>query len=185
MWIARVPPGALISRVQPVLPAFLAELERAGITDLSLDDHYDCRGMHERLRSLHISSCLAYLPTDSHPPGFYVYPEATGVWVGDGEEIRLFCEEFLRSAAQADVLSKLAGSGADERHAVVIATADQFGLFTAVDMGLMPSQDPDLDECVDWLWVIASPDLRAGVCCWSHQHGWAAGALARSAAGRR
>jgi hypothetical protein len=128
--------------------------------------------MHERLRSLHISSCVAFPPTARHPPGFYVYPEATGTWVGNGEEIRLFCEKFLSDPAQADVLRKLAGSGADERHAVVIATQGQLGLHTAVDLHLTPSQAPALDNCVDWLWVIASQNLPVQGCYWNRRHGW-------------
>jgi hypothetical protein len=170
-WVVRVPPDAVITRVLPLLPAFLAELERSGITELDRNRFYGLE-MHRRLRSLHVSSCLAYPPPAGRPPGFYVYPEATGVWVGDGEEIRLFCEEFLRHPAQADVLGKLARSGADERHAVVIATQGQLGLHTAVDLRLTPSQAPDLDSCVDWLWVIASQDLPARGCYWSRQHGW-------------
>jgi hypothetical protein len=72
-WIARVPPGALISRVRRVLPEFLAELERVGITDLDRNRYYGPE-MHQRLRNLHISSCLASPPTVAHPPGFYVSP---------------------------------------------------------------------------------------------------------------
>jgi hypothetical protein len=176
-WIARVPPDAVISRVHRVLPEFLAELERAGITDLDRNRYYGPE-MHQRLRRLHISSCMAAPPTVAHPPGFYVYPEATGAWVGDGEEIRLFCEVFLGDPAQADVLTKLAGSGADERHAVVIATDGQLGLHTAVDLRLMPSQAPDLDECINWLWVIASQNLPARGCYWARQHGWSTAVLA-------
>lgn len=177
MWIVRVPPRAVISRVLPAVPGFLVELERSGITDLSRNRYYGPR-MHERLRSLHISSCLACPPTAAHPPGFYVYPEATGAWVGDGEEIRLFCQEFLSHPDQSDVLDKLATSGADERHAVVIATDGQLGLHTAVDMGLTPSQAPDLDRCIDWLWVIASQNLPARGCYWTPQHGWRTAVLA-------
>ena len=177
-WIARVPPGTRISRVRPLLPDFLAQLERAGVTDLSSHGDHGA-GIRERLRSLHVSSCLAYAPTSEHPPGFYVYPEATASWAGDGEEIPRFCEEFLHNPAQADVLRKLAGSGADERHAVVIATLDQFGLHTAVDMGRTPSQAPDIERCIDWLWVIAvgPPPVRG--CFWTNPRGWAAATLAR------
>jgi hypothetical protein len=97
--------------------------------------------------------------------------------VGDGEENRLFCEEFLRNAAQADVLGKLARSGADERHAVVIATQGQLGFHTAVDRRLTPSQAPDLDSRIDWLWGIASQDPTARGCYWTRQHGWATAVL--------
>lgn len=101
-----------------------------------------------------------------------------GAWVGDGEEIRSFCEEFLSNPAQADVLGKLAESGTDERHAVIIATHGQLQLHTAVDLGLTPSHAPVLDSCIDWLWVIASQNLPARGCYWTRQHGWAAAVLA-------
>ena len=42
----------------PALPEFLAELERATITDLSRNRYYGPE-MDEQLRGLHISSCLA------------------------------------------------------------------------------------------------------------------------------
>jgi hypothetical protein len=177
MWMVHVGPDAVIGRILPVLPAFLADLEQAGTTDLSRNRYYGPL-MHERLRSLHISSCIALQPTASHPPGFYIYPEATGAWVGDGEEIRLFCQEFLGDPAQADVLRKLATSGAHERHAVVIATHGQLSLHTAVDLRLTPSQAPDLDRCIDWLWVIASQNLPARGCYWTRQQGWATAVLA-------
>jgi hypothetical protein len=141
LWIVRVPPETVIRQVLRELPGFLAELERAGITDLNRNRYYG-PAMHERLRNLHVSSCKALPPAGRHPPGFYVCPEATGAWVGDGEEIRLFCEEFLTDPAQADVLNKLDESGADERHAVVIATHGQLRLHTAVDLRLAPSQPP-------------------------------------------
>ena len=64
-WIARVPPEAVISRVLRVLPGFLAELEQAGITDLNRNRYYGPE-MHERLRRLHISSCMAH-PAEMRP----------------------------------------------------------------------------------------------------------------------
>jgi hypothetical protein len=176
-WIVRVPPEAVISRILPVLPEFLADLERAGITDLDPNHSYG-RKMHQRRRRLYISSCLAYPPTDAHLPGFYVYPEATAVWVGDGEQIRLSCEEFLADQAQADVLKKLAESKADERHAVIIATDGQLGLHTAVDLRLTPSQTPNIDMCIDWLWVIATQHPPVQGCYWERQSGWVTAMMA-------
>lgn len=174
-WIARVPPDAVISQVRAALPEFLAQLERDGIKDLSRNRFYGLE-MHQRRRALHVSSCLA-LPATTRPPGFWVYPESTGAWVGDGEEIRLFCEQFLSDPAQADVLAKLAASGAGERHAVIIATHGQLALHTAVDLRLTPSHAPDLDSRVDWLWVIASQNLPARGCYWARQLGWATAEL--------
>jgi len=117
----------VISRVRAALPRFLAELERTGIADVDLNDDQESSAMRPRLRSIHVTSCLVYPIENGRPPGFYVHPEATDLWVGGGDEVRLFCEQFLRNEAQADVIGKLAKSEADERHAVVIATEDQFG----------------------------------------------------------
>ena len=81
--------------------------------------------MHERLRILRIS-CMALPPTAVHP-------EAAGTWGATARRSARFCEEFLGNQAQADALGELAGSGADERHAV-ITTHGQLGLHTAVDL---------------------------------------------------
>jgi hypothetical protein len=62
-------------------------------------------------------------------------------------------------------------------HPVVIATQSQLGLYTAVDLGLIPSHSPDLDNCVDWLWVIASQNLPARGCYWTLRYGWATAVL--------
>lgn len=175
-WIAHVSPDAMISQVRAALPEFLAQLERDGITDLNRNRFYGVE-MYQRRRALHISSCLA-LPATTRPPGFWVYPESTGSWVGDGEEIRLFCQQFLSDPAQADVLAKLAASGADERHAVIIATHGQLALHTAVDLRLTPARAPEIDSGVDWLWVIASQKLPARGCYWTRQNGWATAELA-------
>ena len=178
LWIACVSPDAVISRLLADLPQFLADLEQAGVTNLSRNRYYGPQ-MRERLGGLHVSSCMALPPTDLHPPGFYVLPEATGDWVGDGEEIRVLCEEFLADPAQEDVARKLRQAGADERHAVVITTRDQVRLHTAVDLGLTPRHAPSLYACVDWLWVIACQDLPARGCYWERRQGWAPAVLAR------
>ena len=176
LWIAHVTPDAEIKRLKPALPQFLAELEQAGIQSLSRNRYYGPE-LRERLRRLHVSSCMALPATAAHPPGFYVLPEVTGVWVGDGEEIRLFCEQFLRDPAQADVQQKLTSADTDERHTVIITTPAQLQLHTAVDLGLTPGQAPSLPAWTDWLWVIASQELPARGCYWSRRHGWATAVL--------
>jgi hypothetical protein len=176
LWIAHVTLDAEINKLLPALPQFLAELDQAGIRSLSRN-RYHGPELRERLRRLHVSSCTALPPTAAHPPGFYVLPEVTGAWVGDGEEIRLFCEQFLRDPAQADVQQKLASADTDERHSVIITTPAQIQLHTAVDLGLTPTQAPSLPAWTDWLWVIASQALPARGCYWSPAHGWATALL--------
>ena len=86
--------------------------------------------------------------------------------------------EFLGHPDQSDVLQKLAASGADERHVVVIATQGQLGLHTAVDMGLASSQARTSAGGIDWLWVIVSQNLPVWGCYGTRQHGWATAVLA-------
>lgn len=172
LWIACVSPDARISQVLADLSQFLADLELAGITNLSRNLYYGPE-MRERLRRLHVSSCTGLPSTELHPPGFYIVPEATAAWVGDGDEIRVFCEQFLADPAQADVTRKLDEADADERHAIVIATHDQLKLHTAVDLGLVPRHAPNLAARTDWLWVIASKHLPTRGCYWVRTRGWA------------
>ena len=121
---------------------------------------------------LGIGSCWSAVPTPKHPPGFYGTPDAFGAWVGDAESVRKFCEEFLADEKQADVLAKLRQAEADERHAVIILTADEPGPLTAIDGGALPASAPDLPPEVDWLWVVASHSLPARAVFWRPGGPW-------------
>ena len=91
---------------------------------------------------------------------------------GDGESARKFCEEFLAVEKQGDVLAKLRRSEADERHAVIILTADELGPFTAIDGGALPISAPVLPPEVDWLWVVAFNSLPARAVFWCPGGPW-------------
>jgi hypothetical protein len=178
MWHVRVRPGTMIRQIYPLIPAFLAQLELSGISDLDQNRFYGIE-TYQLTRRLHIRSCLSYSPTAKHPPGFYLLPDAWASWVGDGEDIPRFSEEFLADERQSDVLRKLEESGLDERHVVIVVTTGQLGPHTAVDMRLLPTSSPDVADCVDWLWVIASqaPPVRA--CYWTRPGGWATAVLSQ------
>ena len=139
--------------------ALLTQLEQAKANRLSRTDRHPLTAI---MLDVGIGSCWSSAPTPIHPPGFYVTPDAFGAWVGDDERgARKFCEEFLADEKQADVLAKLRQAEADERHAVIILTADELGPFTAIDGGALPTSTPVLPPEVDWLWVVASHSLPA------------------------
>ncbi len=121
---------------------------------------------------LGIGSCWSSAPTPKHPPGFSVTPDAFAAWVGDGDRVRKLCEEFLADELQADVLAKLRQAEADERHAVIILTADKLGPFTAIDGGAFPTSAPVLPPEVDWLWVVTSHSLPARAIFWRPGGPW-------------
>ena len=176
MWTIHVMPDARLRKLHPLVPSFLAQLEFLRVEILDRNRYYGDE-IHRALQTLRIRSCMSHPPTARHPPGFYLLPDAWASWVGDGEDIRRYGETFLADAAQADVLRKLAQSGADERHAVIVVTTGQLGPHPAVDMRLLPSSPPQIHDCIDWLWIIASQAPPAQGCYWSRDGGWVTAAL--------
>jgi hypothetical protein len=92
-----------------------------------------------------------------------------------GDALARWVGEFLVHERQ-DVCVKLASSGADERHAVVIvpgfATAD----FAVVDLLMrddapLPDFAPDLPDAVTHVWVMSTCSRGWGV-RWSPDAGW-------------
>jgi hypothetical protein len=161
LWIVQVIPGTIIRDIASEMRSLLVRLEEAGIHQLTWSGRGNLR---TAMLSLGIDACWSQGPTEQHPPGFYVSPDAFGGWVGDGDSALRFCEEFLTDENQADVLAKLNQEPAEERHAVVILTTDQIGPYIAIDTGGLPTRPPELPWEVDWLWVIASkpqPPVRA------------------------
>jgi hypothetical protein len=158
--MAHVLPGTVIRQIEDETHSLLIKLERIGIDKLSRTDRHS---LTVTMNNLGIGSCWSAMPTAKHPPGFYIWPDVSASWVGDGDVVRRFCEEFLAEANQADVLLKLDQAAADERHAVIILTVDQLGHHTAIDTDALPTTAPFLPPEVDWLWIIASksPPVRA------------------------
>jgi hypothetical protein len=132
LWIVEASPGTNIRKNVKGIRALLFELEQAKVDRLSRADRHPLTTI---MLGLGIGSCWSSAPTPKHPPGFYVMPNAFAAWVGNGDSLRKFCEEFLADEKQADVLAKLRRAEADERHAVIILTADELGPFTAIDDG--------------------------------------------------
>jgi len=169
LWIVSAFPGTNIRKNAKGIRALLAELEQAKADRLSRADRHPLTTF---MLDLGIDSCWSSPPTLKHPPGFYVTPDALGAWVGDGESVGKFCEEFLADEKQADVLAKLRRAEADERHAVIILTVDELGPFTAIDGGALPTSAPVLPPEVDWLWAIGLHSLPARAVFWRPGGTW-------------
>ncbi len=169
LWVVSAFPGTNIHKNAKGIRALLVQLDQANTDRLSRADRHP---LTTSMLDLGIGSCRSSAPTAKHPPGFYVTPDAFAAWVGDGESVRKFCEDFLADEKEADVLAKLRGAEADERHAVIILTADELGPFTAIDSGALPTSAPVLPPEVDWLWAIASHSLPARAVLWRPGGPW-------------
>ena len=169
-WIVLALPGTNIHKNAKGIRALLVQLEQANADRLRRADRHPLTTI---MLDLGIGSCWSSAPTPRHPPGFYVWPDSFAAFVGDGESVRKFCEEFLADEKQADVRAKLRRAEADERHVVIILTADELGPFTAIDDGALPTSAPLLPPEVDWLWAVASHSLPARAVFWRPGGPWA------------
>jgi hypothetical protein len=160
MWYILVDPGARLRSVARALPRHLADLERAGIHRLRGPHHLRDPWPPE-LRSLGVVSCWSRLPTERHPPGFYVMPFPRGAWQSSGDDLVQACVGFLDTLR--DVPAKLLASGLSERHAVVVVTIDWLGFWASIADGVWPTTAPALPDGVDCLWMIVlrSAPVRA------------------------
>lgn len=178
LWTIAAIPGTTIRKNAKSIRALLVELELAQLNQLSRADRHPLTTV---MLNLGVGSCWSSAPTPKHPAGFYVTPDAFAAWVGDGESVRKFCEEFLADEKEADVLAKLRRAKADERHAVMIITADALGPFTAIDGGALPTSPPVLPPEVDWLWAIVSHSLPARAIFWRPGGPWSEIAMTEEA----
>jgi hypothetical protein len=181
LWMVIVKPGTILKNIRHRVPSLLAQLECQGIDHMRGVNHRyvpsEFGGLGTNLDKLGIESCSSCRPTSKHPPGFLLWPGVLADWVRDGDSVTGFCEQLLADSSCQDVLDKLRGSNADERHVVVILTFSQVGPHTAIDTGAFPSSPPELPDGIDWLWIIASkaPPVRAVY--WKPMDGWSEVAL--------
>lgn len=153
MWFVLVKPTASLKDLD--ILSLLRDLECERIDRIS-DLGYG--SMELMLRKVGIETCSSTVPTEMHPPGFFLMPKVMTGMVGDGDYVMQFCQMLLATelgrSKEVDKLRR--AEMASERHLVIILTADQLGPHTAVHTGEMPTQPPDLPQGVDWLWVIGA-----------------------------
>jgi hypothetical protein len=177
-WLVTVTPTARAKRLRAELPGLLAELEAAGIaawrTTPWSEDQLD-----RRAEELQITSSYQ---SDTHFAGsIYITielpAERSGGAVPDtGDELAKWVGAFLHDPAVADVRLKLARSGAEERHAVVILPGFSTAPFPVVDILMrggapLPTRAPDLPDEISHVWAVSSWTSGDGM-RWGPDIGW-------------
>jgi hypothetical protein len=152
MWDVRVIPAAKVKTLHHDLPGLLAQLEAA---DADRANSLCDSAWTDGLRALGVRSCWSALPTEKHPPGYYLNPDAVAARVGDGDTALTACEEFVRT--RPDKSEKLRRrEDALERHLVVLLSIDSAFLspFFAISAAEVPTRPPSLPPRVDALWLV-------------------------------
>src|SRR6185295_9485467 len=158
-WTVVISPGAAVRKLQRELEQVLRQLEARGITNTRVNYYLkrDDEELFDKLSSLSVEHAYCY-----ESPGtgkvYFSMPGDGGAVDDVGATIPDWISRFLREPAQADVLSKLARSGAPERHAFVVATMagapwSVASYFTSDPMQA-PDQAPDLPAPVTAVWII-------------------------------
>jgi hypothetical protein len=159
VWV--VPRRRSWSALEKQLPPFLAELERAGISELRRDDLLGA--YPNETTELGLAGVLRV--ATEHPASIYVQveepAERTGGFPSDtGDELAAWITAFLSEPEQRDVLDKLSRSGAAERHAFVVLPAFATAPFAVFDMLTseappVPAEMPELPGAGTDVWVMS------------------------------
>jgi hypothetical protein len=159
-WTVVVSPNARIKLLARHLPALLAEAERNGLL-----------AVEELLAAFRVHRADAF--QGDHPGRTYLTislpPERSGGAVPqNGDILALWAGDWLREGQQADVLAKLARSGAHERHVFAFVTGltpapfgVQYMLMSANPT--IPTIAPDLPDAVTHFWVCSTWSTPKGL----------------------
>lgn len=178
-WMVEVHVGSSWKRLKAELPALLAELEMLKIS--AIDVGYATSNHLKRVAAdLGISS--ASQSGTEFPGSIYMtfamspQEERDGDISDQGEPLATWLSEFLRKRQQADVLHKLASSGADQRHAFIFLPG--FNTAPWAVNYLLIQQDPpvpiigpNLPDPVTHVWAVSTWNSGVGL-RWSPRLGW-------------
>jgi hypothetical protein len=167
-WTVSVLPSARIKALSRWLPTLLAQAERDGLP--AVDDALTALGV-----------CHAHAFDGDHPGRTYLTitlprERSGGAAPQTGDHLAEWAGDWLRQPQQRDVLSKLAASGAQERHVFAFVTGLSSAPF-AVQWLLMseepsvPSIAPDLPDEVTHFWVTSTWATPTGL-RWSASDRW-------------
>lgn len=176
-WMVTVMATARYRRLRAELPALLAKLEEAGLT--ALPGAAGGAGLDRVARDLQVAS--AWQGDTSFPGSVYLSIElpserSGGIVSESGDPLSKWLGEFLREPGQADVLSKLRRSGADQRHAFVLLPGFSTAPFPVTDIlmrsdAALPSRAPDLPAEITHLWAVSTWNSGDGM-RWAPEVGW-------------
>lgn len=178
-WMVSLLPSARAKRVKAELPDLLRQLEDAG--DVRFGFGWREPG-HPRLVALKDLGAVSGSRGDTDFPGVIYLTielprERQGGFVStEASAVGLWLADFLAHPQQADVLAKLARSGADDRHAFVILPGFTTAPFAVSDLlwredGPLPSSPPVLPAEVTHVWLVSTWNIGTGL-RWSPDGGW-------------
>ncbi len=180
-WMLFLEPTARAKLLLKELPAFLGELESQGVRTIGRQRRREEAAGSVEARARQLGIVSGSQSGTEYPGSIYFSvqrsPELTGGMVDEtGAAVPGWVRDFLLDPHQADVLGKLARSGADERHAFILLPGFTTAPFGVVDMllredGVVPLQAPDLPGEVTHVWL-ASFWTRGSGLRWSLEGGW-------------
>lgn len=181
-WMVQLTPTARAKRLLKELPALLKELESQPIAD-GLNQrrrHEVADSIDSRTQALGIVSMSQH--STNFPGSIYLTISQPHERVGGavdctGSAVPGWVRDFLLDPHQSDVLSKLARSGASQRHAFILVPGFTSAPFGVVDMlwrdvdDVVPTTSPDLPDQVTHVWLMAFWTIGSGL-RWSPDRGW-------------
>lgn len=178
-WNLTVNPAARARRLQRELPDLLRQLEALEVREIRPRRHPD-HPLDILARDLGVRHAAQH--GTSFPGSIYITvdlpAERTGGFVGDnGDALALWIGPFLHHRDVQDVRSKLADSGAEERHAFLFFPGFTSAPFSVSDLLMrdgapLPTVPPSLPDEVTHLWAVSGWATGDGF-RWSPDEGWA------------
>ncbi len=160
-WTVVIASGARVRTIRKRLEPLLMELEARGLHHLRAD--HLLRRADERLFDTFVALGIehAWCSKEAGAGRVYLMMDGAGGAVDEsGAALPPWIGEFLRDPKQADVLRKLAASGAPRREAFIIAalrgTPWPVEGYLMRDLDQLPPIAPDLPDPVTGVWVVSS-----------------------------
>ncbi|WP_344982267.1 hypothetical protein [Streptosporangium fragile] len=176
-WFLRLQPSTRVKPLLQALPALLAGWEQRGIREFSRWDGSD----PTFARAFKLGIVGADQSGTDFPGSVYftieLPPDKAGGFVTDtGDALAQWVGDWLREVGQADVLRKLAKSGAPRRHAFVLFPGFTTAPFKVADLLMrdsapLPTASPSLPAEVTDVWAMSTWDSGDGF-WWSADDGW-------------
>jgi hypothetical protein len=178
-WYVEVRPSARGRLLLDRLPAFLRDLEQAGIAELRPFEQSTPLCAINEGRALQIEH--AHQSGTNYPGSIYPHialplEQRAGFVPETGDALAHWVTNWVNDPVRMDNRTKLASSGANERHLLVIVISFGGVPFAVTDLlwrpdAPLPTRPPQLPPEITHVWVMSTWD--AGYCmCYSPSVGW-------------
>lgn len=179
-WFVSLLPTARAKRLHAELPGLLARLEDAGVPEIRRS------GRRQETDPFVVEASELGIVSASqggtdHTGSIYLtisrdLAQIGGVVDPTGAAVAQWVSAFLAEQQQADVLAKLARSGAEERHVFILLPGFSTAPFGVVHMLMredesVPAEAPTLPPEVTDVWLVSLWDVGRGL-RWSPDRGW-------------